>query len=404
MRRSQSTLTASDVHAHARKLLIEHVGLRDYKKSVPARLLASLLLLAACWQTSLSGVCHIVPGAPSHETVRKALLNCLPPKPSDLRRRLLAALRDTLPEHLLGHDLIMAIDLNQRPYYGKTTRGTTKREKKKSTRKSFTWATLAVLTSYGRFTVGLLLTRPTMRHTTIIEELLAQAEEAGLRVSYLLLDKDFYSAEVIEWLQKHNVPFVVPAQKRGKKPGRGNYDFFQPDKEVGWYDYTWTTPRRRWDAKKEKRREVGTVTVTVRLCVARRPRLAAEPEPRLVYACWGVGRWPPAEMVRTYRKRFGIESSYRQLGECLGRTSSRDERVRLLLVGVALLLCNLWAYLHSEVFAEGALGERRLHLEALRLPTLRLALVFAIAAETSLVLKWPTQRPLPDRFTMKNNC
>src|SRR5262249_7556272 len=34
----------------------------------------------------------------------------------------------------------------------------------------------------------------------------------------------------------------------------------------------------------------------------------------------------------------GIESSYRQLGECLAVTTSKDERVRLLWVGLSLML------------------------------------------------------------------
>jgi hypothetical protein len=50
----------------------------------------------------------------------------------------------------------MALDLHQRPYC---------RNKKKSSRKSFTCATLAVLAPEGRFTAGLPLTRPWLRHT-----------------------------------------------------------------------------------------------------------------------------------------------------------------------------------------------------------------------------------------------
>ena len=51
----------------------------------------------------------------------------------------------------------MALDLHQRPFYGKkTTRGSTRRQnKQQGTRNSFTYATIAVLTRWGRFTVGL---------------------------------------------------------------------------------------------------------------------------------------------------------------------------------------------------------------------------------------------------------
>ena len=44
-----------------------------------------------------------------------------------------------------------------------------------------------------------------------------------------------------------------------------------------------------------------------------------------------------------YRKRFGVESSYRQLGQVRPRTSTTDGVVRLLWVAVGLILRNAWA-------------------------------------------------------------
>jgi hypothetical protein len=191
MRQRQSTVRPAHVHSMAHRLLLEHLQLKDYGRCLPARLFASLLLLAACWQMSLSLVCQQVHNAPGRETVRKALLAALPPKPLTLRDRLLAMLRATLPKHLRGRPLPFSIDLNQRPYYGKSKRGVTRRAKKHSTRKSFTYATVAIMEPWGRFTVGLLLTRPHMNLTTVIAELLGQVAEAGLSVAYLMLDKEF---------------------------------------------------------------------------------------------------------------------------------------------------------------------------------------------------------------------
>jgi len=56
-----------------------------------------------------------------------------------------------------------------------------------------------------------------------------------------------------------------------------------------------------------------------------------------VFAAWGID-WPAGMVARCYRTRFGIETSYRQLGQVLACTTSKDSRVRLLLVGLALLL------------------------------------------------------------------
>lgn len=396
MRYNQSTLKPGAVHAYARHLLQQTLELEGHRPALPLGVVCSVLLLAACWQTSLTGACRLVQDKPSHHKVRQALYACLPRRPRDLLSRLLAALRQTLPDHLGRVPRPAALDLHQRPYYGKkTTKGVTRRQKKASTRKSFTYATLAVLDRGERFTVGLLPTRPNMRLTTYLEQLLGQAELLGLQLSYLMLDKEFYSAEVIEWLQKRRLAFLMPAVRKGRK-GTGNSAFFEPTTAVGWYDYTWTAPRRRLDAKAKKRRQKGTVTVGVKLCVARH-QVNGKPA---VYAAFGLGKgWSPAQVVQAYRRRFGIETKYRQLGQCLARTSARGEQLRLLLVGLALLLCNLWALLHSEVFSDGPLGGRQWHLGRLRLLPLLTALASAIAAQFGgWVTEWTTQRPLPKAF------
>jgi putative transposase len=388
-------LRPATVHAYANQLLVAELELRHYKQSVPAGLLASVLLLAACWQTSLTAACRLVRDRPCHRHVRQAVCCCLPPRPRDLLARLLAALRQTLPAHLGVGPQAAAIDLHQRPYYGRgRTKGCTRRQRKAGTTKSFTYATLAVLSRWGRLTVGLLPTRPHMRWATIVTELLRQAQEAGLRIAYLMMDRDFYCAEVIALLQKRQVPFLMPAVKRGRK-GRGNSYLFAPGCPVGWHSYTWTADLRRRDFKANKRRKRGKLAVTVQMCVARRVKDGKEEA--LVYAAWGLGKsWSPAQVVAAYRRRFGIEASYRQLGQCLARTSARCERYRLLLVGLALLLCNLWAYLHGEVFGTGPAGERQRRLGLLRLAELIAAVAAAIAESLGgWVSEWSLQRPLP---------
>jgi hypothetical protein len=391
MRHSQSTLKASTVHAHAQALLLAELDLSQYQPALPAALVVSLLLLASLWQGSLSAACATLKDPPRREAARKAALALLPKRPRELLQRLLRVLRRTLPDWLPRLPQVMALDLHQRPYYGqKGSKGSTRCQKKAGTRNSFTYATLAVLTRWGRFTVGLLPTRPGMRLTTIVAELLDQAQEADLAVAYLLLDKGFYAAEVIDLLQRRGVAFILPAMK--KKATQHLYD---PQTAVGFYEYGWTAARMRYDAGVKKRRKKGELTVRVQGCVARHKKTGKP----LVYATWGLVGWSPAEVASEYRRRFGIEASYRQLGQCLARTSSRNERYRLLLVGIALLLCNLWAYLHSECFSSGAGYAPLLELWRLRLLQLAAAVAAVIAALFGgYIEEWQTQRPLPSEF------
>jgi IS4 transposase len=83
---------------------------------------------------------------------------------------------------------------------------------------------------------------------------------------------------------------------------------------------------------------------------------------------------------QTYRRRFGIETSYRQMHQARIRTSTRDPRLRLLYVGVALILRNVWVWAHREVSAERVHGGRRMDSD--RLPFRRMLLwVEHLAAE-----------------------
>ena len=82
---------------------------------------------------------------------------------------------------------------------------------------------------------------------------------------------------------------------------------------------------------------------------------------KLLYLTWRVGGGPVA--VRDlYRKRFGIESSYRQLGEGRPRTSCRDGVVRLLWVPLGLVVRNAWVWADRAESRPWSLASARLIL------------------------------------------
>jgi IS4 transposase len=77
----------------------------------------------------------------------------------------------------------------------------------------------------------------------------------------------------------------------------------------------------------------------------------------------------PRSVYRVYRTRFGIETSYRQMNQLRVRTTTRNSALRLLFVAVALLLRNLWAWLHWVVLTDRIPGGRRVRRARLRLRT-----------------------------------
>jgi putative transposase len=86
-----------------------------------------------------------------------------------------------------------------------------------------------------------------------------------------------------------------------------------------------------------------------------------------VYACWRLPKLSPDAVRQLYRKRFGIETSYRQLGEGLAASCSRNRVYRFLLVASALVLRNLWVWLHWRFLAQRTARGRILCLHRLPL-------------------------------------
>ena len=74
----------------------------------------------------------------------------------------------------------------------------------------------------------------------------------------------------------------------------------------------------------------------------------------------------PTEIRERYRTRFGIETSYRQMRQARIYTCTRKPHLRLFFVAVAMILRNVWVWIHQTRLAEGAGDDLTLHLELLR--------------------------------------
>ncbi len=80
------------------------------------------------------------------------------------------------------------------------------------------------------------------------------------------------------------------------------------------------------------------------------------------------------------------------------RTGTRNPAVRLLLVGIARVLRNLWVWLHWQVLAGRRRGGRRLRLDALTVKAMLLMLLEVDANRFGLADDAPTERPIPKRL------
>jgi putative transposase len=315
----------------------------------------AVLFYAASRISSLAAACTALLPAPSDTAVHDALQDILP-QTRELQRRVNRALQGDLPKTLRRRRQPLAIDLHLVPYHGQPLRDVQEvyRSQAKSGTCSFhAYATCYVIRQGLRFSVALNWVQRGEPLRQVIQRLLAQAAKAGVRPRYLLLDRGFCSVAVIRYLQAARYPFLMPLPLRGRKldhpKGPSGSRVFAACKRSGWSSYTLRDANKR--------------TATVKVCVKcrnLRGQRGKHGRAALVYA-YGGGLKPPSYrwVKETYRSRFAIETTYRQLQQARIRTCTRDPLLRLLYVAVALLLRNVWVWLHWQVLAERRGAGRR---------------------------------------------
>ena len=344
--------------------------------------------------SSISETCRRLRDAPCEETYANALyanLFCL----EELKRKVNAAFVDHLPRPLRRprkRPLRLGVDLTLLPYYGQhslESREIYRSQAKRGTNSFFAYATAYLVLQGQRFTLAV---TPVMRSEClkeVLQELLLLVSKAGLKPGLLLLDRGFYSVAVIRYLQRARRPFLMPVVCHGRKAdhpkGPSGSNVFKQEKKSGWFRHTLK------DGKKDK--------ATVWICVKRArwvDRHGRRKSDTWVYAYWGITPRRVDWVKETYRKRFGIETSYRQMNQCRIRTTTKKFNVRFLYVAIGLLLRNLWVWLHHFVLSSPRRGGRRYNWDLLRVERMLLWLERVAETMYGLVDTIATERDMPE--------
>lgn len=151
------------------------------------------------------------------------------------------------------------------------------------------------------------------------------------------MDKGFCSKPVFKVLNQHKLSYVTPIPVRGKSGGVRC--LFQGKSRKT--NYTFNSPKHG--------------QYTIQAVVVKRyaeGRYGRHKSKWFAFAVTGVPVGIlPAQVFELYRQRFGIESSYRQMNQIRARTSTRNPVIRLLLVGLAFVLFNLYISLRKHLSA-----------------------------------------------------
>jgi putative transposase len=392
MRQSTNTLTPAQVYRFAVEFCQPHLKFRIVGK-VTGEVILSVLFAAAARISSIHETCGRLAKAPCDETFTAALY----PQLTDvnaIKRRVNAAFAGHLPRAIRRgqRPLTIAADLTLLAYYGKHSLDDPqiyRSQAKRGTNSFFAYATVYLVLHGQRFTLAMAPVTRSDSVKQVLQELLTLVTKMGLKIGLLLLDRGFCSVEVIRYLEQARRPFLMPMVCHGRKAdhplGPSASNVFKAMKKSGFYDYTIQ------NGKKDK--------ATVSVCV-KRARYKNKHGKRKcetwVYAYWGIKPKQVDWVKDTYRRRFGIETSYRQMNQSRIRTTTKKFHVRFLYAAIGLLLRNLWVWLHHLVLSSPRRGCRKYNWELLRVERMLIWLDEVARILYGLVDTIATERTVPE--------
>ena len=328
-----------------------------------------LLLAAAARHTTIEAACADLSAAPDANTVRGYLTKQLSPAGiPKLEQQCNRLLRTLIPDWLPERPQEIAVDFHDEPYYGCddpddgeswVCRG----QARAGTTRFYRCATAYLMLHDMRLTLAVVFVKPKMDKLAVLKRLLSAVRSAQIGIKCLYADKGFCCIPVLRYLDRRRIPAIIALPVRGKQAGsrvlcRGPKSY-----------------RTKYTLQSA---EHGKLTVPVAVVRTYQHRRSGGRQLRwLLYVCLRVGG-PLVRVRRRYRRRFGIESGYRLMEQVRARTTSTNPALRFLLMGVALLIVNMWIRLHWLFLRLPGRGSRRVARWRFRLDRMRCFLTRAI--------------------------
>lgn len=289
-----------------------------------------VLLKAASEETSIEAACQDLDDVVDGNTIRSLLNAQLDIEQiREHEQQLNEALAFALPQQIQTKGLEAAIDFHDEPFYGKdeALRAVVCRSKAdKGTTRFMRTASAYVTYRQLRLTLAITFVLPDDSKLDVVKRLYQRLQTLQLSLDIIYFDKGFCVCDVIRYLQRQKQPAALACTIRGKDGGtralcqgrksyRTSYTFTdgtQADVAV-----VATLP----EGKDGKRRRKWLLFVVVNL------------------------DWSAHKIYQRYRRRFGIECTYRIGRKVRIKTTSRNPMMRFFAFGFALLLVTIWAVL-----------------------------------------------------------
>ncbi len=189
--RNTPTLSDRDVLAHARETLRPHLPLEaeGYKCTTDDLLASRVLLGVAANRGTIESVCRDLVGTPDATTIRSYFNEalCVEDLP-ELERGMNAALAAEITARVWKQPRDVALDFQDRPYYGKTSQATglwMRGRARDGTTRFYRVATAYLMQNHLRVTLAIRFVLPDVDTVTIVRDLQNALKKLKIRVRRL---------------------------------------------------------------------------------------------------------------------------------------------------------------------------------------------------------------------------
>lgn len=358
----------------------EHLPLQAEGYECTTEMLYDVLLKAAVEGISLEAACKDLDGVINSNTLRDYFHAELKMEHfREIENAPNQALAFQLPEQVQYKPLEAAMDLHDEPFYGKdeqllavACRGRAQR----GTTHFVRVASAYVIYRQMRLTLAITFVLPEDSTLDVVKRLYQRLKALKLRLKVLFFDKGFCSGPILRYLDGQQQPAVLACPIRGKQggtrqlcQGRKSYRTaytFTDGTEVDVAVVATLVP-----GKDKRRRRKWLLFVVLHL------------------------DWPPQAIYRRYRRRFGIECSYRMGREVRLKTTSTNPVMRFFGLGFACLLLNIWAFLRWFVARVPGPGPHRVDPDRFRFQRFKQLVRRAVEHLYGAPMSLPISCPIP---------
>jgi len=349
----QHELKAEDVRAYALKILRKNLRIEANGYTCKTDMIYDVLMKASAECSSLEAVCADLEDVADSNTLREYVNKALTIDGLFAQEEQAnLALAECIPENMVRQLIEIAIDYHDEPFYGKqeTTRAITcSGQAKKGTTHFVRIATAYVIWRQVRLTLAVHYVLPDEEVLEVLKILLQRLKKLGFSAKVLYMDKGFAATPIINYLTTEaKQPAIIANPIRGKTGGtralccgRSSY--------ITVHTFTNGTS--------------ATIAIKASLVPDKTGKLHRKWLSFLVILL----DWSPDKIYQDYRRRFGIECSYRILRRLRATTTSRNPVLRFFLLSLGLILTNVWVLLRWVFARLLATGPRRVDEKIFRL-------------------------------------